>query len=949
MATTDLLTAVLPKEGWYCIVGLKKDGHPRQIFMDTIEEAAETIDDLVQKQYDVYFACAKYENATDGRTQKNSTYFKSFWIDVDCGADKDATGKGYITQEVGLNELKTFCKTIHWPLPTVVNSGRGIHAYWRLNSTVNRAEWKAVAERLKSLCEEHGFRGDPSRTAESASILRVSETFNFKGDTPLPVEILKIEPESEYDHLRQLLGVLVAPDYIPRQLNEMTKALMGNRQSRFKTIMLKTMDGKGCAQLEHIATNQDTIEEPLWRAGLSIAAHCIDKDEAIHKISNLHPSYSPDETERKAAQIKGPYTCETFAKFNPDGCSACPNKGKISSPILLGNEIVAAEPDAPIIEKTPEGKQEKYIVPELPYPYFRGKNGGVYASLKTKGDDDEDEEKVVNIYEHDLYVVKRLKDPVKGDAVWIRLHLPRDGVREFSMPQTDAMTFDKLRDKLAWHGVVAAKKQMDAIMNYLIAFVKELQHKTQVEIMRTQFGWTENNDEFILGEKEISAAGISYSPPSSTTGNLAGYMAATGDYDEWKRIVKTYDQPQFEPHAFGFFTAFGAPLLKHLNLKGAIINLINNTSGTGKSTVLKMCNSVWGHPEELMLQWKDTQNAMIHRLGVMNNLPVTIDEITKMSGDHFSDLVYSISQGRGKNRMTQHTNEERHNATKWATIALCSSNASFYDKLSALKATPDGEFMRLIEYRIEVTDILSKEEADNIFTPLYSHYGHAGIPYAEYLVGNLEDAVSLVVQVQQKIDKAVGFTSRERFWSGAVACNIAGALIAKDLGIIDFDVKRVYDWVVSELKTMKTEIKAPAQTQSSVIGEFMNDHRKSTLVINGEVDARTGLNSVPILDVKFGELLIRVEPDTKLLYINSKHLRSYCVKHQITLKDTLKGLEADGIFKGLVKKRMSKGTDIQTPAVHAYLFSIDNNDFINAEDYIQAAMQDADTPAELQG
>ena len=943
MATTDLLTAVLAQEGWYCIVGLKQEGHPKQVFMQTLQEAQDAIDDLLQKKYDVYFACAKYENDTDGRTQKNSTYFKSFWIDVDCGV-----GKPYETQADGLHALKQFCNTIHWPLPTIVNSGRGIHAYWRLASVVNRAEWKAVADRLKALCAEHEFDADPSRTAESASILRVPETFNFKQDPPLPVEILHVADQSEYEHLRQLLGVLVAPDYIPRQLNEMTKALMGNRQSRFKTIMMKTIDGKGCAQLEHIALNQDTIEEPLWRAGLSIAAHCIDRDEAIHKISNLHPSYSFEETERKAAKTAGPYTCETFAKHNSEGCAACPNKGKISSPILLGNEIVAAAPNEEIIDKTPEGKQEKYIVPELPFPYFRGKNGGVYASLKTKGEDGDDEEKVVNIYEHDLYVVKRLKDPIKGDAVWIRLHLPRDGVREFSMPQTDALTFDKLRDKLAWHGVVAAKKQMDAIMNYLIAFVKELQHKTRVEIMRTQFGWTERNDEFILGEKEIAASGTTYSPPSSTTGSLAGYLVPTGDYDEWKRIVKTYDQPQFEPHAFGFFTAFGAPLLKHLNLKGAIINLINNTSGTGKSTVLKMCNSVWGHPEELMLQWKDTQNAMIHRLGVMNNLPVTIDEITKMSGDHFSDLVYSISQGRGKNRMMQHSNEERHNATKWATIALCSSNASFYDKLASLKSTPDGEFMRLIEYRIEVTDILSKEEADSIFTPLYSHYGHAGVQYAEYLVGNLEHAIDLVVQVQQKIDKAVGLTSRERFWSGAVACNIAGALIAKDLGIIDFDIKRVYDWIVQELKTMRTEIKAPAQTQASVIGEFMNDHRRSTLVINGEADARTGLNAVPILDVKFGDLLIRVEPDTKLLYINAKHLRAYCAKQQITLKDTLKGLEADGIYKGQVKKRMSKGTDIQTPAVHAYVFSIDNNDFINAEDYITAAIQDADSSAELQ-
>ena len=939
MATTDLLTAVLPKEGWYCIVGLKQEGHPRQIFMDTIEDAADTIDDLLQKEYDVYFACAKYANDEDGRTQKNSTYFKSFWIDVDCGV-----GKPYEDQADGLEALKVFCKAINWPLPTIVNSGRGIHAYWRLTETINRTQWKTVADRLKALCVEHEFHADPSRTAESASILRVPETWNFKSDPPFPVELLQLAGESDYEDLKSKLGILEAPDYIPRELNEMTKALMGNRQSRFKTIMLKTMDGKGCKQLENIMLNQEDIEEPLWRAGLSIAAHCVDRDEAIHKISSNHPEYDAGTTERKANQTKGPYTCSTFEKLNPQGCDECPNKGKVSSPILLGNEIVASEPNVTVEKEAPGGVVTQVVIPEYPFPYFRGKNGGVYIQVK----DEDGNTDAVNIYEHDLYIVKRLKDPIKGDAVWVRLHLPRDGIREFSMPQTDALTFDKLRDKLAWHGVVAAKKQMDAIMNYLIAFVKELQHKTQVEIMRTQFGWTEHNDEFILGEKEISAAGITYSPPSSTTGNLASYLAPTGDYDEWKRIVKTYDQPQFEPHAFGFFTAFGAPLLKHLNLKGAIINLINNTSGTGKSTVLKMCNSVWGHPEELMLQWKDTQNAMIHRLGVMNNLPVTIDEITKMSGDHFSDLVYSISQGRGKNRMMQHSNEERHNATKWATIALCSSNASFYDKLASLKSTPDGEFMRLIEYRIEVTDLLSKEEADAIFTPLYSHYGHAGVDYAKYLVGDLEGAIDLVLQVQQKIDKAVGFTSRERFWSGAAACNIAGALIAKDLGIIDFDVKRVYDWVVNELKVMRTEIKAPAQTQSSVIGEFMNDHRRSTLVINGEADARTGLHSVPILDVKFGELLIRVEPDTKLLYINAKHLRSYCSKQQITLKDTLKGLAADGIYRGQVKKRMSKGTEIQTPAVHAYVFSLENEEFINTEDYIEAA-KNANSQAELQG
>ena len=51
MAKTDLLSAVLSSEGWYCIVGLKKTGTPKQIFVQTLEEAEKEIDDLVAKHY----------------------------------------------------------------------------------------------------------------------------------------------------------------------------------------------------------------------------------------------------------------------------------------------------------------------------------------------------------------------------------------------------------------------------------------------------------------------------------------------------------------------------------------------------------------------------------------------------------------------------------------------------------------------------------------------------------------------------------------------------------------------------------------------------------------------------------------------------------------------------------------------------------------------------------
>jgi energy-coupling factor transporter ATP-binding protein EcfA2 len=929
MATTDLLTQVLAPDGvgYYCIVGLRQDdGRPKQSFHATIAEAAVKIDELLQEQCNVYFACAKYKDPAEGRVQPNGDIIKAFWIDVDCGL-----GKPYADQVDGLSALNEFCAKVHLPLPTIVNSGRGIHAYWRLTNVIDRLQWKPVAERLKALCEEHEFHADPSRTADNASILRVPETLNFKDEEGLPVTILAIQPEVEYEAIKSVIGVLIAPDWMPKKLDEVTKSLLGNKQSRFRTIMMKTMNGKGCAQLENIVVNQDNIEEPLWRAGLSIAAACIDRDEAIHQISMGHPEYSAETTERKANSTKGPYTCETFQKINPSGCGECPNKGEISSPIQLGSEIVAAE-ESSIVETNEDGEEEVFDIPEYPFPYFRGKNGGVYIKIETEDGGD-----AINIYEHDFYIVKRLYDPAKGESLWFRLHLPRDGVKEFSLPITDVMALDKLKDKLGFHGVLGGKKQMEAVMSYVITSAKNLQHKMELEVMRNQFGWADKDTKFIVGEQEISADKVAYSPPSTATGSLADWLKPAGDYDAWKKTVKVYDAPGFEPHAFGFFTAFGAPLLKHLNFKGGIINLINNTSGTGKSTILKMCNSVWGHPEELMLQWKDTMNSIIHRMGVMNNLPVTIDEVTKLSGDHFSDLAYSASQGRGKNRMQQHANSERINATKWATIVLCSSNASFYDKLSSLKSTPDGEFMRLLEYKIDLTGNLTKEEADVIFNRLYDNYGHAGVEYAKYLVSDLEAAVDLVMQVQQKLDKAVGLTNRERFWSAICACNIAGALIAKDLGIIDFDIKRVYDWIVKELKVMRTEIKAPAQSQANVIGEFMNSHRASVLVINGEADKRSGMEQLPILEPKFNDLFVRIEPDNKHIYVNAKQLRKYCSENQITLKDVLTSLQADKAYIGKVNKRLGKGTKIASAAVEAFLFNMDNPHFQDTGHFIEEA------------
>ncbi len=927
MATTDLLSAVLPSEGWYCIVGLKTGSKPKQTFHETLDECEQAIAGLMQDEYNAYFACSKYET-NKSRTQPNAKYIKAFWLDIDCGESKD-----YPSQAEGLAALKNFCKVTGLPRPTVVNSGRGLHIYWRLSRTITAEEWKPVAERIKYLCEEYDFHVDPSRTSDLASILRVPETLNFKDDPPKPVSIICLSDEIEYETIKSQLGVLVAPPEfnVPRQeLNELTKALANNEEKWFKIIIKKTIKGEGCAQIHKIATEQETVNYELWRAGLSVAWACEDRDTAIHKISERHHEYDFQETIRKAMDTGGPQKCVTFEKWNPSGCEGCPHKGKIVGPIALGRKVVKARAEDNFVEveaKSPEVPVTKITIPEYPFPYFRGKQGGVYIEM---ADDDP-----ILVYQHDIYVVKRMRDPQKGEVAWIRLHLPKDGVKEFALPITEVMTKEKLREKLGFYGVAALQKQMDAIMVYIIKFVNELQYKTDVEVMRMQYGWADKNSKFVIGDQEITAEGIKYSPPSSMTSALSEYMQPMGTLDEWKKIANVYNRPGMEPHAFGFFTAFGSPLLTHLNLKGAVINLINNVSGTGKTTVAKVMHSVYGHPEEQMLIAKDTINVKLHRMGVMGNLPISCDEITNVEAEHFSDFVYAVSQGRARNRMKSQSNEERLNTSKWSLLCVCTSNASFYDKLASLKSTPDGELMRLIEFQIPVNSVMNKVEADEIFSQLDNNYGHAGRVYLQWLVSNLEEAIDMVKQVQIVIDKKVKFSGRERFWSGVAACNIAGAMIANKLGLIDIDIKRVFEWMVVEFSKMRHEIKAPPTNQASTIGEFLNEFRGSILVINDAADKRSGMAQLPIVEPKF-DLLARIEPDTKKLFISAKHLRQFCTKNQITLKDVLNTLAAEGIYEKTVKKRMAKGTKIEGLPTDALMFDCSKGDFINTDDYVES-------------
>lgn len=915
MDNFDLLAAVQPEQGWYAVVGIKGESRQQEI-VETREEFDEWVQHFQRTKRNVFFGVAKYKDGSS-RKKDNVLAAKAFWLDIDCGP-----GKEYDTQTEAIDALRDFCKSVGLPKPILVNSGRGVHAYWPLTEQVTRDEWEPVAKRLKEVCATQGLLVDNS-CVEIARILRVPGTMNFKGDTPVPVSVIHVGKPVAYDTFRKTLGVKEQPALMPRSgrgLSPLAQQLRDNIQSSFTRIM-KRGDG-GCAQLNSCYEERETLSEPRWFDALSVAKFCKDRDKAVHRLSADHPDYDPDKTEQKLKHIVGPHTCDVFESNNPGGCTGCPHKGKIKSPISLGKFIEeATEEDNTFEDEAVNGMVTVYKVPEYPFPYARGKNGGIYR----KPDGEEAEPMLV--YPYDLYVVKRMRDPNEGGVVLLRSHTPKDGVEEFTIPNSKITEPTEVRKELARRDILLGRKQFDMLVDYIIRSYQELRHKRKAEQMRNQFGWADGDNKFIVGDREISVEGTYHSPPSSVTKVLTDHMVPTGTLEKWQEVFNLYGRRGLEGAAFAAATAFGAPLLKFSGQRGAIINLVNTNSGTGKTTTLHMCNSVWGHPEKLCAKKDDTFNSKVFKIGVLCTLPVTFDEMSNTEPKQLSELAYLITQGTGKDRMKASSNELRMNLTSWQTIALCSSNHSFYEKLEFLKDTPQGEMMRIIEYSLGYSDAIDTETGKQMFDhQLLENYGHAGDIYARYLVSNFEEVKKLYLAVQNTLDTHLKLTQRERFWSATVAANIAGIKIANHIKLIDWDLAAIFKWACDMIRTLRNDTVPPIDVDNEVLGHFLLSHMDNILIVNDGVDRRSKMQQVPLLEPR-QEVMVRYEPDTEKVYISVPAFRRYCSQRNIGYRETIKKLKERGVYIKSDQKRMTKGMKMNVPPVQAMILDGAHSDF----------------------
>ena len=934
MTPLDFLAAVLPSpgNGYYCAVELTNK--KQHVFGQTLEEIMPTVQRWADKGLDTYFALGTFGTNKD-RTKDNMHASQVLAVDIDCNHPKDLpsvldeeTGemvvkaKAYPSAKAAAVALQDFCdKTGLSGLgdPWVVHSGGGIHAYWPLTEVMFKQDWYPLARRFKEMCIQHGLEIDTAITSDASRVLRVPDTTNtgIKNGKPVrePTRVRFLSEGSRFnaDDIDAILtangvgkdfvkaptsSALALPGQRPTSVkpSSVAAALVQNSVTKFRNILLKTKDGKGCAQLQNYVENaaEDGME-PVWRGVLSWAKVCQDGEKAAVWLSDLHP-YDHERMHKKLAEIKGPYSCAAMDDAMPGICRGCQHWGKITNPLLFGREMSVVTSETTVEVQAPASKRDAadtadtvhIAQPEPPRGYAYGQRGGVFLEKDEIDDDGQPSKKQILLCAQTIFPVDILNNNGSHEVHFCVVRNKQ--LHEVLVPQKALASKDETIKHLANQNVMASfgSGNDKNFYEYIRASVEKLSMEKDPIKMPASYGWQED-DTFVFAGRVYAAHKPPTIVPMPELQNIVANTRPTGSLAAWKRVLEMMVRRQMWDQLAVVLAGAAAPLMKFTGLYGMTVHVASTESGTGKSLSLDTAASIWGHPVHYRTGAGTSPIAMQQRLGHLRSLPMITDEITtnnRKDFEWFPAFLFSMSEGRGKERMESGTNKERLNLSTWASFSLMSSNRPAVDYMTGdRKHSSEGELRRFIEFSMDKKLEWSHEEIE-IIKSLQSNYAVAGEVLAQYLVDNVGFVRELVPDCVRRMYAEYQAPNDERYWMAGVGCVVAMGILFSDkhTGLCNIPLQEIIEAYRRQITHLRSCIKGGKRSAEDVLNSYIQEYQGKFVVVKfGEKASPAAMfgdgSSVGRTTTR-AEVMGRVEhgvsPGYVDFYIEERLLRAFC-------------------------------------------------------------------------
>ena len=323
--------------------------------------------------------------------------------------------------------------------------------------------------------------------------------------------------------------------------------------------------------------------------------------------------------------------------------------------------------------------------------------------------------------------------------------------KSITVDRSNAMSNSKIV-ALADYDFPATSETSRALVSYLSDFESLNIGLIPTEVSTSKFGWSD--DEFVpYTDKIIFDGNASYK-------SLVDSITSAGDYETWKSIVSRIRKSGRKEPLVYMAASFGSVLLKLINIAPFIVNLYGSTS-KGKTVSLMMAASIWANPtgRGYIAESTSTANSLEIRQGILNHLPLMIDDLSKIRDkdkEKFIDLIYMLCAGGGKNRLNR--NIEMRDTSTWDNIILTNIERPLTDE-----TMQGGAINRVLDFEIQPGDIFEPGVGNEVVTILSENYGFAGVEFVKCIQFLGHDTIpNLVKGHEQKIREAAARTGERK-------------------------------------------------------------------------------------------------------------------------------------------------------------------------------------------
>ena len=267
-----------------------------------------------------------------------------------------------------------------------------------------------------------------------------------------------------------------------------------------------------------------------------------------------------------------------------------------------------------------------------------------------------------------------------------------------------------------------------------------------------------------------------------------------------------------------FYGSLGSILVKDFGTESIIVEQSMRTS-KGKTFSERICASIWGFYEDLVMEWNTTKTSVERMASFLNAFPLIMDDTRKANYKDLPQIFYQFSGGKSKGRATKERGIDY--SEEWKTILLSTGEVS----------TPDisekgGVAGRVVTLQDEPFPNTSQDDFNEMYKAFSNNYGLLGKLFIKQYNSNKEKyKLSFESATSYFVDKAEGNEVMARIARSFALLQVAGEIL-NDIEGFEHDPYIITNKAHTSMMKNNQSIDKPKQMMVGLL-DYLDAHRAS--------------------------------------------------------------------------------------------------------------------------